>query len=134
MIWCCTCVVNPSRFLVGVALLGGVRYGPTEMEKLTGDCIFIADFGKQELLGAEGVDATAARGSVPIQQQLPLAMMRQARLLKARLAPSRNGMLLLDGNRTGAGRIDAFGAARNLVPEIGDEMQSRSAFHSCGAY
>ena len=35
--------------------------------------------------------------------------------LKARLAHVRNGKLLLDGTEPGPGRIDAFGAARNLL-------------------
>ena len=36
-------------------------------------------------------------------------------LLKARLAYLKNGNLLVDGTEPGPGRVDAFGAARNLL-------------------
>jgi hypothetical protein len=45
--------------------------------------------------------------------------------LKARLAHIQNGKLLVDGTDPGPGRIDAFGAARNLLfPRYAVKMQS----------
>jgi mono/diheme cytochrome c family protein len=50
-------------------------------------------------------------------------------LLKARLAYLQNGHLLLDGTEPGPGRIDAFGAARNLLfPKYPIKMQSPVRF------
>ena len=50
-------------------------------------------------------------------------------ILKARLAHIRNGKLLLDGTEPGPGRIDAFGAARNLLfPDFAMKMQSPVSF------
>ena len=49
--------------------------------------------------------------------------------LKARLAHVQNGKLLLDGTEPGPGRIDAFGAARNLLfPQYAVKMQSPVSF------
>jgi mono/diheme cytochrome c family protein len=46
-------------------------------------------------------------------------------ILKARLAHVKNGKLLVDGTEPGPGRIDAFGAARNLLfPQYAVKMQS----------
>ena len=50
-------------------------------------------------------------------------------LLKARLAYLKNGSLLVDGTEPGPGRIDAFGAARNLLfPRDAIRMQSPVSF------
>jgi hypothetical protein len=50
-------------------------------------------------------------------------------LLKARLAYLKNGKLLLDGTEPGPGRVDAFGAARNLLfPKNAMRMQSPVSF------
>jgi hypothetical protein len=50
-------------------------------------------------------------------------------LVKARLAYLKNGKLLLDGTEPGPGRIDAFGAARNLLfPGDSVPMQSPVSF------
>lgn len=50
-------------------------------------------------------------------------------LLKARLAYLKNGKLLADGTEPGPGRVDAFGAARNLLfPEYAVKMQSPVSF------
>jgi len=49
--------------------------------------------------------------------------------LKARVAHVRNGKLLVDGTEPGPGRIDAFGAARNLLfPKYAMKMQSPVSF------
>jgi mono/diheme cytochrome c family protein len=50
-------------------------------------------------------------------------------ILKVRLAHVKNGKLLVDGTEPGPGRIDAFGAARNLLfPQYGLKMQSPVSF------
>jgi mono/diheme cytochrome c family protein len=50
-------------------------------------------------------------------------------ILKARLAHLQNGKLLVDGTVPGPGRIDAFGAARNLLfPQYAVKMQSPVSF------
>src|SRR5262245_5524876 len=49
--------------------------------------------------------------------------------LKARLAHVQNGKLLVDGTEPGPGRVDAFGAARNLLyPKNAAKMQSPVSF------
>jgi hypothetical protein len=49
--------------------------------------------------------------------------------LKARLAHIQNGKLLVDGTEPGPGRVDAFGAARNLLfPQYAVKMQSPVSF------
>jgi mono/diheme cytochrome c family protein len=50
-------------------------------------------------------------------------------MLKARLAYLKNGKLLVDGTEPGPGRVDAFGAARNLLfPQSAMKMQSPVSF------
>lgn len=50
-------------------------------------------------------------------------------LLRARLAYLKNGKLLIDGTEPGPGRVDAFGAARNLLfPRYAVKMQSPVSF------
>jgi hypothetical protein len=50
-------------------------------------------------------------------------------ILDAQVAHIRNGRLLLDGTEPGPGRIDAFGAARNLLfPKSAMRMQSPVSF------
>lgn len=50
-------------------------------------------------------------------------------ILKARLAYLKNGKLLADGTEPGPGRVDAFGAARNLLfPKYAAKMQSPVSF------
>ncbi len=54
---------------------------------------------------------------------------RALALAKARLAFLKNGRLLTDGTEPGPGRIDAFGAARNLLfPKDAVRMQSPVSF------
>lgn len=49
--------------------------------------------------------------------------------LKARLSHIQNGKLLVDGTEPGPGRVDAFGAARNLLfPQYAVRMQSPVSF------
>jgi len=50
-------------------------------------------------------------------------------ILKARSAHLQNGKLLVDGTAPGPGRVDAFGAARNLLfPQYAVKMQSPVSF------
>ena len=56
-------------------------------------------------------------------------MQRDVALLKSRLAYLKNGRLLVDGTQPGPGRVDAFGAARNLLfPKSAVKMQSPVSF------
>ncbi len=65
----------------------------------------------------------AARGSFRERLKTDIAF------LKARLAHLQNGKLLVDGTEPGPGRIDAFGAARNLLfSEYAVKMQSPVSF------
>jgi len=75
--------------------------------------------------------ADATSPSAALQGQTsPLTRFRSyIALLKARLAYLKNGKLLLDGTEPGPGRIDAFGAARNLLfPKDAVPMQSPVSF------
>jgi hypothetical protein len=74
--------------------------------------------------------ADAAAGSAALQgQTFASRFQRDVALLKARLAYLKNGKLLMDGTEPGPGRIDAFGAARNLLfPNYAVRMQSPVSF------
>jgi hypothetical protein len=74
--------------------------------------------------------ADAADPTVNLRGQTPVARFRSTvALLKAQLAYVKNGKLLLDGTEPGPGRIDAFGAARNLLfPKDAMRMQSPVSF------
>ena len=74
---------------------------------------------------ADFADASAA-----IRGQSPLARFRTTvALLKAQLGYVKNGKLLFGGTEPGPGRIDAFGAARNLLfPKDAMRMQSPVSF------
>jgi mono/diheme cytochrome c family protein len=99
--------------------------------------------GESEVLGAADVQAAAngdsafhcvssavadATRPVPestFEQQLKEDIV----LLKARLAYLQNGKLLVDGTEPGPGRVDALGAARNLLfPQYAVKMQSPVSF------
>jgi hypothetical protein len=74
---------------------------------------------------ADATDSAAAlRG-----QTVSASWHRALTLAKARLAYLKSGKLLLDGTEPGPGRIDAFGAARNLLfPANALRMQSPVSF------
>ena len=74
--------------------------------------------------------ADAADTSTTLRGQTALAsFQRVLALAKARLAYLKNGKLLVDGTEPGPGRIDAFGAARNLLfPKDAIRMQSPVSF------
>jgi hypothetical protein len=72
--------------------------------------------------------ADAAQPAAP-KEGFPERMRTSIAFLKARVAHIRNGKLLLDGTEPGPGRIDAFGAARNLLfPNSAMRMQSPVSF------
>ena len=74
--------------------------------------------------------ADTADTSTTLRGQTALAsFQRVMALAKARLAYLKNGKLLVDGTEPGPGRIDAFGAARNLLfPKNAIRMQSPVSF------
>lgn len=75
-------------------------------------------------------EADAADPAAALRGQTPVARFRTTvALLKAQLAYVKNGKLLLDGTEPGPGRVDAFGAARNLLfPKYAMRMQSPVSF------
>ena len=74
---------------------------------------------------ADSTDASAALQG----QTFAARFQRDLALLKARLAYLKNGKLLVDGTEPGPGRVDAFGAARNLLfPRNALRMQSPVSF------
>jgi hypothetical protein len=78
---------------------------------------------------SQTADATNA-AAVPKGQTSSLARFRRdVAILKARFAYLENGKLLVTGTEPGPGRIDAFGAARNLLfPKDALRMQSPVSF------
>lgn len=77
------------------------------------------------------VPSQAADAATPAAPQPGFAerIKTSVAFLKARLAHIRNGKLLLDGTEPGPGRIDAFGAARNLLfPKSAMKMRSPVSF------
>ena len=70
-------------------------------------------------------DATRPASKTNFKERL----MADIAFLKARLAYIKNGKLLVDGTEPGPGRVDAFGAARNLLfPQYATKMQSPVSF------
>jgi hypothetical protein len=73
--------------------------------------------------------AVADAAKPPAQGTFRERLKTDVAILKARLAHLQNGKLLVDGTAPGPGRIDAFGAARNLLfPEQALKMQSPVSF------
>jgi hypothetical protein len=84
-----------------------------------------ANFHSVSSQTADATDASAALKG----QTFAARFRRDVALLKARLAYLKNGKLLMDGTEPGPGRIDAFGAARNLLfPKDAVKMQSPVSF------
>lgn len=77
------------------------------------------------------VSSTAADAAQPPAppSSFPERVKTGIAILKAQVAHILNGKLLLDGTEPGPGRIDAFGAARNLLfPKSAMKMQSPVSF------
>jgi mono/diheme cytochrome c family protein len=73
--------------------------------------------------------ADAATQSSPGKLSFSQRLKIDLALLKARLAYLKNGRLLVDGTEPGPGRVDAFGAARNLLfSKYAVKMQSPVSF------
>jgi hypothetical protein len=88
-------------------------------EKSTADRSFHAASSKT----ADAAPAAATKSSFRDR------MKRDVAILKARLAYMKNAKLLTDGTEPGPGRVDAFGAARNLLfPKYAMKMQSPVSF------
>jgi hypothetical protein len=79
-------------------------------------------------VSSQAADGSDAAG--PLQGQSPAARFKTwLAILKARLAYLKNEKLLLGGTVPGPGRIDAFGAARNLLfPKDAVKMESPVSF------
>jgi hypothetical protein len=87
----------------------------------TGDKTFHSKPSRQ----ADATDPAAG-----LRRESPLARFRSTvALVKAQFAYVENGKLLLDGTEPGPGRVDAFGAARNLLfPRDAVKMRSPVSF------
>ncbi len=73
--------------------------------------------------------ATADAAPRPPEGSFDERLKADIAILKARLAYLKNGKLIVDGTEPGPGRVDAFGAARNLLfPQYAVKMQSPVSF------
>jgi hypothetical protein len=133
---------NPARLAALVlafnrTLLGGdsppdeasSTYSSDPSVKDAGD-VQAAPTGDRSFRNASSREADAADPAAPLKRESPLARFRTTvALLKAQLAYVENGKLLVDGTEPGPGRVDAFGAARNLLfPRDARKMQSPVSF------
>ncbi len=79
-------------------------------------------------VSSQTADATSSSAALQ-GQTFAARFQRDLALLKARLAYLKNGKLLVNGTEPGPGRVDAFGAARNLLfPNDPLRMQSPVSF------
>ncbi|HVW83117.1 MAG TPA: di-heme-cytochrome C peroxidase, partial [Bryobacteraceae bacterium] len=79
-------------------------------------------------VSSAAADAASSRG-VLNKPSFRERLRTDVALLKARLSYLKNGKLLVDGTEPGPGRVDAFGAARNLLfPANALKMQSPVSF------
>jgi mono/diheme cytochrome c family protein len=104
-------------------------YAPDSAAKTAGD-VAAAPTADKSFHSVPSGTADAAGTPVSLQGKTFLARLHgYAALAAARLAYLKNGKLLLDGTEPGPGRIDAFGAARNLLfPKDHIKMQSPVSF------
>jgi hypothetical protein len=133
---------NPAKLIALVATIdrdqhagetppaGGTdRYASTPAAKTAGEvaAATTADKGFHSVSSGTA-DATGASAALQ-GPTFAARFQRDLALLKARLAYLKNGKLLLDGTEPGPGRVDAFGAARNLLfPGDAVRMQSPVSF------
>jgi mono/diheme cytochrome c family protein len=104
-------------------------YGSDAAAKTAGD-VAAAPTADQSFhdVSSRTADATGASSALH-GQSFAASWHRALALTKARFAYLKNGQLLLDGTEPGPGRIDAFGAARNLLfPKDAMRMQSPVSF------
>jgi len=104
-------------------------YASDPVAKSAGD-IAAASTADQNFHSVSSGTADAAGASTALQgRSFAVRFQRDLALLKARLAYLKNGKLLLGGTEPGPGRVDAFGAARNLLfPKDAVLMQSPVSF------
>jgi len=104
-------------------------YASDPIAKTAGD-VEAAPAADKNFRSKSSREADAADPAAALRSQTPLARFRTTvALLKAQFAHLENGKLLLDGTVPGPGRIDAFGAARNLLfPKSAMRMQSPVSF------
>lgn len=108
---------------------GDSSYASTVAAKSTGD-VAAAPSADKNFHSVSSATADKASASAGLPAQSPAArLQREAALLKGWLAYLKNGKLLLNGTEPGPGRVDAFGAARNLLfPKDAIRMQSPVSF------
>lgn len=126
---------NPQKLLALVVAMEKQRNAPdtpsdTEVNRYASDPEVQSAGNVQPASYADSsfhsVSSAAADSAAPA----PRASFRErlkydVEFLKARLAYLQNGKLLIDGTEPGPGRVDAFGAARNLLfPRYAVKMQS----------
>jgi cytochrome c5 len=104
-------------------------YAPSSAAKTAGDVAAAPTADKNfRNVSSQTADATNAWASVQ-GRSFAARFEIWIALLKAKLAYLKNGKLLLGGTEPGPGRIDAFGAARNLLfPKDAMRMQSPVSF------
>jgi hypothetical protein len=104
------------------------RYASDLAAKVAGE-VAAAPTADKNFHSVSSGTANAARASATQDQSLALRIERDFALLKAGLAYFKNGKLLVTGTEPGPGRIDAFGAARNLLfPKDAIRKQSPVSF------
>ena len=108
---------------------GTSSYSSDPAAKAAAD-VGVAPTGDYSFHSKSSRQADAADGAATLRKRNPVERFRiTVALLKAQLAHVKNGKLLLDGTEPGPGRIDAFGAARNLLfPKDAMRMQSPVSF------
>lgn len=108
---------------------GGASYTSDPATKSAGDVAAVSTADKN-FSSVSSRTADAAGNSTALRgQTFAVRFRRDIALLKARLAYLKNGKLLVDGTEPGPGRVDAFGAARNLLfPKDALKMQSPVSF------
>jgi len=125
-------VVAFNRTLLGGDSLGSEGasdYSSDAAAKNAGD-VKAAPTADRSFRSTSSQKADAADPAARMRAESPVARFRTTvALLKAQLAYVEHGNLLLDGTEPGPGRVDAFGAARNLLfPKDAMRMQSPVSF------
>jgi len=104
------------------------KYSSDPATKTAGD-VAAATTADKSFQSVSSQVADTAGSSVLRGQTFKERFQRDLAFLKARLAYIKNGKLLMDGTEPGPGRIDAFGAARNLLfTKYAIRMQSPVSF------
>jgi hypothetical protein len=104
-------------------------YSPDAAAKTAGN-VSEAPTADRNFRSAPSQKADTSDPAAPLRRESPIERFRTTvALLKAQLAYVEHGKLLIDGTEPGPGRVDAFGAARNLLfPKDAIRMQSPVSF------